>query len=163
MSDISIYLAIFIIFCIFSFIIFVIFLRNKLNILEKELKLKFKKRNYKIISIFYISERFINKHSEVFAEIISLLKKDFNEDKSNINFENKIDTYKKIKKEMDFIFKICNWNWVLVQVPQYNYIKTEMENLWIDISKNYNLYEEKANYYKKFHKISKFFIIWYFI
>lgn len=153
----------FLLILIIFFIIFVLHLRWKLDILEEKLKIDFKIRNYKIISLYYISEKYLNKHDEVFKEYKNLLNKDFKETSLNFYFENKLDTYKKIHKEIDFIFKICEKNGVLTRDPKYSYIKDEIVKKWWIIWKNYDEYKIKLKNYEKYHKISKYFIIWLFL
>lgn len=159
------YLIIFIIFLIifFLYIIYVLFLRSKLDIIENNLQKNFKIRNSKVASLFYITQKYLNKHDEVFKEFIILRKKDFNETSLNFYFENKIDTYKKLHKELDFIFKVCEKNDILKRDPKYNYIKDEILKKWEEIWKEYNLYKPELENYKKFHKFSKYMILWLFI
>ena len=52
----------------------------------------FKKRNYKIVSLYYATDDFLSKHNEVFAEYLELKEKDFKESSLNYNIENKLDT-----------------------------------------------------------------------
>lgn len=143
--------------------IFIIFFRLKLNKLEKILETSFKKRNYKIISLFFISEKFLNKHSEIFEEFKNLKKKDFSENVHNFYFENKMDTYKKIHKEINFIFRICENNELLKRDENYNFIKEEILRESNQIWKKYDFYKEIIKKYKFHHKISKFMLIWLFI
>lgn len=148
---------------IFLYCCFVVFFRLKLNNLEYILQKLFKKRNYKIISIFYATKDFLNKHDEIFQSFIELKTRDFSENNLNFTFENKLQTYKDFHKEMDFIFKICETNWKLKEDSKYNYIKTEILNQSQNISKKYNHYKKIEKKYRFHHKISKFFIIWLFL
>ena len=156
-----------IIFVVLSLIIvysiFVINYRLRLNNTEDILKNNFKKRNYKMVSLFYASKNFLNKHNEVFEEYINLTQKDFSETSLNFVFENKLDTYKKIHYEINFIFKICEANAKLKDTWKYNYIKEEILKESAVIWKKYEIYKKSLAKYEFHHKISKFFLVWLFL
>lgn len=157
------YTFIFIISVIIIYLTFVIFFRLRLNELEKNLMKNFKKRNDKIISLYFISKNFLSKHDEVFSEYKNLKIKDFSENSLNFYFENKVDIYKKFHKEMDFIFKVCEMNEKIKQTWKYNYIKYEILKESKEIWKKYDNYKKIFSTYKIHHKISKIFIIWLFL
>ena len=148
---------------IWFYLSFVIAFRLKLNKLEEILMSLFKKRNYKIVSLYYATDDFLSKHNEVFAEYVELKEKDFKESSLNYNIENKLSTYKMLHNEINFIFKICELNEKVKLTPKYNYIKhdilAESDNVW----KKYAFYKEIMRKYKFHHKISKFFIVWLFL
>lgn len=148
---------------IISYCSFVVLFRIKLNKLENILKNLFKIRNYKIVSLYYASQNFLNKHNEIFEEYINLKQKDFSENSLNFNFENKLNTYKKIHNELNFIFKICETNWKLKMDEKYNYIKESILDESYKIWEKYDFYKSIIKKYRKHHKISKIFIIWLFM
>lgn len=142
---------------------FVILYRLKLNKLEDLLKKDFKKRNYKVVSLYYISENFLNKHKEIFSEYINLKEKDFYENTLNFEFENKLSTYKKLHNEINFIFKLCEMNQKISVDKRYNYIKEEILKESYKIWEKYELYKKIIIKYRLHHKISKFFLVWFFL
>lgn len=152
-----------IIFFIFLYICFVYFYRRKMDNIEFFLQKKINSRNNKIISLFYISKPFLNKHSEVFKEYINLLEKDFLQNSKNFYFENKNSIYKKIQNEINFIFKICETNEKLKINEKYNYIKDEILKESKIIWKEYNIYSKNLKNYQIYHNFSKFFLIWFFL
>lgn len=157
------FLAIILLSTIIFYCIFVVSFRNKLNNIENELQTHFKKRNTKIISLYYISKNFLNKHDDIFKNFIELKRKDFSEDILKFYFENKINTYKDFHKEINFIFKLCEMNWKIRQFWEYNYIKSEILKESSIVWKWYEDYKKILEKYRKHHKISKFFIVWFFL
>lgn len=155
--------SIFIIFCITIYCIFIIIYRQKMNKIENKLQNKFKVRNNKVVSIYYASKDYLNKHDEVFKEYFKLKETDFLQDTKNFYFENKLDIYKKFQSEINFIFKICEMNMKLKQDKKYNYIKESILKQSKSIWKEYDIYKKEIEKYRKYHKISKFFLIWLFI
>lgn len=148
---------------VFSYIFFIIFFRIKLNKIEKNLQETIDKRNNKIFSLNYITKNILNKHDEVFKEFFKLKKKDFSENTLKFYFENKLNTYKNLQKEIDFIFKICEAKVELTKNWKYNYIKNEILKESLEIWKSYDFYKKISEKYDFHHKISKIFIIWLFI
>lgn len=156
-------IIVFLLFIIFIYCSFVIFFRIKLIEIEYFLQILFKKRNYKVASLYFASEDFLTKHNEIFKDFIVLKQKDFEETRLNFTFENKFNSYKRFDEELNFIFKICETNSRLKQDEKYNYIKEEILKETKEAWKQYKIYKIKFDKYKKHHKISKFFLVWLFL
>lgn len=143
------------------YLLFLFNISKKLSKLEYEIVLKFSKRNNLIPSLHDVTKNYINKHKEVFNEILKL--RLYSLDNSNNNFYEIIDNEVKIHKELNFIFKLINHNNKIQRNEKY----LLLQDLFIDFSQEI---WEKMDLYKKsvsaFNNISKFknlTIIWFFI
>lgn len=158
---------IFIIWIVFLLIILVnlitFFISKKITNLEKIIIDLFKKRNNQVLTIYSISWNTLNKKEEIFKNFFELKRRDFWESYSELNLENRIEIYKKIHNEINFIFEVCEKHPKISVDPFYIYIKESIleksEEIWI----YYNLHKKLKNIFR----ISKIFanitIIWLFI
>jgi len=158
-----IYLLIFIIILIiFIYNYFIININKKLIKLENEIIIKFNKRNYLIPSLHDITKEYINKHSEVFNEILSLRIYSL-ENLNNNNFYDVINNEVKIHKELNFIFKLVNHNNKIQKNEKYLLI----QDLFIDFSQEIwekmSLYKKSVHAFNKILKFKNLTIIWIFI
>ena len=133
-----IYLLIAIILIIFIYYIFIKYSEKKINNLENKIKKLFLERTSLIPAVFEISDRYLNKHEEIFHEILNLRKIEFSQANNNIELVNILNTKKLIHHEINFIFKICNKHPELIKEASFIYLR--------------NLIIKKA---KKFEKILK--------
>lgn len=143
------------------YLMFLFNISKKLAYLEYEIVLKFSKRNNLIPSLHDVTKNYINKHKEVFNEILKL--RLYSLDNSNSTFYEIIDNEVKIHKELNFIFKLINHNNKIQKNEKY----LLLQDLFIDFSQEI---WDKMDLYKKsviaFNNISKFknlTIIWIFI
>lgn len=139
------------IYCIF--ILFIYLLKNKIEVLEKEIIQLFKEKNNQIPSIFEITKGNVNKHKEIFNEILSLKKKDFLENSIYSKISEKSNTYKKIHNEFNFIFRICNKNPKLNKIWNFLLLKD------IIILKSYNIWQKIELYKKIIIKFNRLILI----
>ncbi len=146
------------------FNLFVIILKNKILILESILFDLFKRRNYQVSSVYFISEKYLTRHRDVFSEFLKLKRRDFSENSYDLRLDWKIATYKKIHNEINFIFKVCDKHNDLKKNAIYNYIKESIMEKSEVIWDKYSLYKKISEKYKKLLFISKFtligFLIW---
>lgn len=150
-------------FCILILNIFVYFLWIKLDSLEENIIVLFKKRNNQVVSIFQVSKLYLGKTDEIFKEFFDLKRKDFWENSFNTNLNNKLNTYKKIHNEINFVFKVCEKNNKMLLNPIFLYLKDSILDKSNEIWKNMSLFNKIKKEYNLYKKISKFTIIWLII
>jgi len=102
------YILIVIIIIVFIYYIFLKYSENKINNLEENIKKLFLERTSLIPAVFEISEKYLNKHDEIFHDILNLRKIEFSQANNNIDLSHIMNTKKLIHHEINFIFKICN-------------------------------------------------------
>ena len=142
--------------------IFVYFLWTKIEFLEENIIDIFKKRNNQVISIYQISKNYINKSDEIFKEFFDLKRKDFWENSFKIWLKDKINTYKKIHNEIDFIFKVCEKNKNLTINSRYLYLKDSILEKSSLIWERMDIYNKIKKEYKIYKRISNITILWIF-
>ena len=151
------------IFLIITLNLFTYVLWIKLDLLEKNIISIFNKRNNQVVSIFQISKLYLTKTDEIFNEFFNLKRKDFWENSFNTSLSNKLNTYKKIHNEIDFIFKVCEKNNKIQLNPIFLYLKDSILDKSNDIWKNLKLFNNIKKEYGLYKKLSKFTILWLLI
>ncbi|MDD2907094.1 MAG: hypothetical protein PHH98_00490 [Candidatus Gracilibacteria bacterium] len=151
------------IFLIITLNLFTYVLGIKLDLLEKNIITIFNKRNNQVVSIFQVSKLYLTKTDEIFNEFFNLKRKDFGENSFNTSLSNKLNTYKKIHNEIDFIFKVCEKNNKIQLNPIFLYLKDSILDKSNDIGKNLKLFNNIKKEYNLYKKISKFTILGLFI
>lgn len=151
-----------ILFCIsICFNIFLLFFKNKIEILEKKIILLFEKRTHLVPSLYEITKPYLNKHDEIFQEIIKLRKIEF----SNYDdaFIKRIYNEKLIHHELNFIFKVSQQNYKLQKNEKFLLIRDlfleNSENIWSQIK----IYKYVINTINKLIKFKNLTLIWIFI
>ena len=152
-----------ILFIIILFNIFVYLLWKKINKLENIIIDLFTKRNNQIISISWITKTTIVKHDEIFESFFKLKRQDYWNSSYNEGFENKLNLYKKIHYEINFIIKVCEKHNNIINNPTYIYFKESILEKSSRIWKKIELYNNIKKKYDFLSKISKLTIIWIFI
>jgi len=151
------------IFLIITLNLFTYVLWIKLDLHEKNIISIFNKRNNQVVSIFQISKLYLTKTDEIFNEFFNLKRKDFWENSFNTSLSNKLNTYKKIHNEIDFIFKVCEKNNKIQLNPIFLYLKDSILDKSNDIWKNLKLFNNIKKEYGLYKKLSKFTILWLLI
>lgn len=85
---------------------FLIYYDRKLKRLEAQIILLFEKRTNLVPSLFEISKKYLNKHWDVFTEILKLRKIEFTI--YHEKFLQRIQNETAIHHELNFIFQVCN-------------------------------------------------------
>ena len=159
------YIVLFIIFiltfCLFIF--FLLLLNYKILKLEKKIIYLFKEKTNQIPSIYEITKDYLNKHEEIFQEILILKKKDYSENTFYITLIEKTNIYKLIHNELDFIFRICNTNPKIEKDPKFSLIKNNILNKSSEIWDNLVLYKIIVKKYNNLIKLKNITIIWLLI
>jgi len=145
------------------FIIYIYLLRIKIDKFEKKIIYIFKEKNNQIPSIYEVTKSYLNKHDEIFNELLSYKKIDISENNFYSNLVEKANTYKNIHNEYDFIFKICNKHPKLEKNYKYLYIKDVIIEKSTELWKKLWIYKKIVSNYNHLIKIKNFTIIWLLI
>lgn len=159
----NLYIIIFVISLLIIYNIFVFLLNRKIKKLEFKIIDLFKKRNNQITTIYWLSKNDLIKKDEIFKEFFELKRKDFSENYYNLDLEDKIDIYKKIHNEINFIFNVCEKHKKISVNPNYVYIKETVLDKSSKIWEYMQKYKSIKTKYAFLKKISYFTIIWIFI
>lgn len=164
----SINIKMIIIYCIlivlWIFYIYLYLLSVKINKLEEIIKKAFLKRTNTIPSVFELSKNHINKHEEIFKEIIRLKKIEFSlNSKAWVKMYEIINIEWLIHHEIDFIFKICNKHDKLLQDWKFLYIRDIIIKHSFDIWKYINIYKEIVLIFNKIIRYKNLTIIWFLL
>lgn len=147
---------------LFLYYIFLKYTESKINNLEEKIKNLFLERTSLIPSVYEISDKYLNKHNEIFNEILSLRKKEFSETNNNIDLVHSINTKKLIHHEINFIFKICNKHNKLIKEAKFIYLRNLIIKKSSDIWNNLELYKNAINKFNKLIFYKNTTVIWLF-
>ncbi|MBW7954809.1 hypothetical protein H3C61_03275 [Candidatus Gracilibacteria bacterium] len=136
-------------------------LNNKVLKLEKIITLLFEKRTNLVPSLYEITKKYLNKHDEIFEEILKLRKKEFNN--YNENFLIKIHNETLIHHELNFIFKVSLKHLKIQKDERFLLIR----DLFLDnsflIGEKIKLYKNHINFLNKLIYLKNYTIIGYFL
>lgn len=160
MNNIIIFLLVYLIFwLIYNFIL--IYLNKKLIKSENEIINIFQMRTDLVPSLFEITKNYINKHDEIFENILKLRKLQFFSGVES--FIEKIQNEALIHTELNFIFKVSNKHPKIQRNEKFLLVR----DLFLDqsniILKKIEIYKNNSNKINKFIKYKDFTIIWLFI
>lgn len=159
-----IYYIIWISFIIFIvFIVFLILLNRKIHKLEKNILKKFKEKNNLIPSIYEVTKDYLNKHEEIFKEVLILHKKDFSENLFYTSLIEKTKTYKLIHNELNFIFRVCNKHPKINKDYKFLLTKDNIIDKSAQLWENLILYKKIISNYNKLINLKNLTIIWILI
>ncbi|MDQ7009839.1 MAG: hypothetical protein Q9M94_06100 [Candidatus Gracilibacteria bacterium] len=147
--SIFIYILITLTVIIFLYYIFLKYSENKINLLEEEIKKLFLERTALIPSVFEISNLFLNKHEDIFHEILNLRKVEFSQSNNNLDLYLILKTKKLIHHEINFIFKICNKHPKLIKEAKFIYLRNLIIQRSDKIGKNIEKYKKDIYYLNK--------------
>jgi hypothetical protein len=147
-------------------VIFYIYLKILESTLQKEentIKNLFLKRTALIPSIFEITKKHLNKHDEIFNEILKLRKKEFSEMWLELPLYAILETKKEIHHEINFIFRISNTQMKLIREWKFIYLREliikESLHIWDAIEK----YKISIAQINKLIDFKNYTLIWYFL
>ncbi|MDD5212815.1 MAG: LemA family protein [Candidatus Gracilibacteria bacterium] len=124
-----------------AFIAFLYMLENKINLLESKIRDLFKKRTNLAPALFEISKHYIEKETEVFAEINYLRKIEFYNSGNNSSFSEFLNNEKKIHYEIEFLFKVFDKKPKLQKDGKFLYLKDLIIESSSNIGKNISIYK----------------------
>ncbi len=155
-----IYYTIWILIFYIIFMIFIILIKIKIEKLEKKILYIFNEKNNQIPSIYEVTKDYLNKHNEIFNELIILKKKDFSENTINTKLTEKTNTYKLIHNELNFIFKVCNKHPKINKNHNFLYVKDIIIEISFDLWKRLELYKKIVKKFNNLIFIKNITIIW---
>lgn len=159
--DIYIILSLFITIILYN--VFIFLLNKKIKLLEIKIIDLFKRRNNQVTTIYWLSKNHLVKKDEIFKTFFELKRKDFSENYYKLSLEDKIDIYKKIHNEINFIFNVCEKHKKISINPNYVYIKESILEKSHEIWEKIMLYKKIKSKYKFLKLFSNITIIWFFI
>ena len=142
------------------FIVFMYLLESKIEMFELKIIKQFKEKNNQIPSIYEVTKQYLNKHEQIFEEAIRLKKKDFWENSFYNKIEQKLNTYKLIHNELNFIFKVCNKQPKLNKDWKFLYIKDVIIAKSTKLGNDIIKYKQIVNSFNKMIIIKNLTIIW---
>jgi len=148
---------------LFWYILFLLFIKNKISKLEKFILQKFKEKNNLIPSIYEVTKKHINKHEEIFNEILILKNKDYSESLYLFNLLERSRTYKLIHKEFDFILRVCSKHNKLEKNDKFTMIKEEIIDKSHCVWENIIKYKKAVKIFNKLINIKNITIVWLLI
>lgn len=140
---------------------FLVLFDKKLKILEKQIILLFEKRTNLVPSLYDITKQYLNKHDEVFLEILKLRKIEFNN--YNEDFTTRINNETLIHHELNFIFKVSNKHVKIQKDEKFLLIRDLFLENSFEIWKKVELYKKIIKKLNNLLKIKNITIIWMFI
>lgn len=156
------FLAIFILIIIILVIFysFLIYINFKINKLELKIINLFEKRTWIIPSIFDVTMKYLNKHDEVFRNILKYRKMEF----SQIDHEEKLlrllHTEQLIHNELNFIFRVSNKHQKLLKQAKFIYLRELIINRSQEIWTLIKVYKNIIKNYNKLIFIKNLTIVW---
>lgn len=148
------------------FIIYFLFLylfHVKLIQLWDKIDVLFHKKSQIIPALYEITQPYIIKPEEIFAEILRLRLEIFSKRKLLQHFYDTIGLQQKIHKELDFIFRVASKHPKLIKDYKFYYIKETIFDLSQELADNVKLYKTMSKKYNQMRLLKYFTIIWIFI
>jgi len=157
------YVTLWIIFIIICTNIYLYKYNKNIFVLEKKLSNKFDSKFGLVPSFFEISKKLINKHSDVFFEILKIYKLDSTIYDMDMSFQKRYYIISFLNHELDFLFKIFKKHPKIINDYKFKYLKNIYIDNNIEIWKEINLYEKNIKKYNYLVKLNNIFLIWYLI
>ena len=142
------------------FIIFLYLLESKIERFERKIIKQFKEKNNQIASIYEVTKKYLNKHDEIFEESLKLKKRDFWENTFYNKINQKLNTYKLIHNELNFIFKVCNKHPKLNKDWKFLYIRDIIIEKSNNLGKDINKYKHIIKNFNRMITIKNITVIW---
>ena len=156
-----IYYIIWILLILFIFyIVFLYLLKSKIEKFEIKIIKQFKEKNNQIPSIYEITRKYLNKHDEIFKEALKLKKRDFWENGFYNKLSQKLNTYKLIHNELNFIFKVCNKHQKLNKDWKFLYIRDLIIEKSKDLGNDIIKYKQIIKQFNRMIVIKNLTVIW---
>ena len=133
---------------------------NKLKWIQSEIIQLFLSRTNSIIWLYEVTHPYLEKHAEVFEEILALRKKEFNLHEVSNNLEAFLELEAKIHHEFNFIYKVCNTHRKIEKEKRYLYMREiileKSQKIWRKIH-DYNTFVSK---YNELIRYKNFSVLW---
>jgi len=138
-------------------------MRYKIWKLENKIIKIFKKRTSIIPSLFELTKDTLNKHNDIFKDILLYKKVEFSQINYNEKLINVIKNEQLIHNELNFIFKTCNKHHELLKEAKFLYVKDLLINQSQELWNFVKLYRKVSKSYNKYLFIKNVTIIWLLI
>lgn len=142
---------------------YIYLLKVKINKLEVKIIKNLNWRTNLVPILFEITKGYLNKHNEIFKEIIKLKKIEFINLNVEQDLENIFNLESLIHHELNFIFKVCDKNKKLDKNERFLYIKELFSTKSLEISDSIELYKKISLIYNKFIHLKNLTIIWFLV
>lgn len=152
-------IIIFILFFIFNLLL--ISFDKKIQRLEKQIILLFEKRTHLVPSLYEVTKKYLNKHTEVFQEITRLRKIEFSN--YNESFLQRVQIETLIHHELNFIFKVANQHQKIQKDEKFLLIRDLFLDNSYEIGKKVEVYKKVISLLNKWVSLKNFTLIWIFI
>lgn len=144
-----------------SLYIYIFILKFKIKKLEIKIRKSLNTRTNLIPIIFEVTKWLLNKHDEIFKEVIKLRKMEFVSINMEDDLENILNIESLIHHELNFIFKICDKNKDLEKNEKFLYVKELLSDKNLEISENIEIHKKASIIYNNFINIKN--ITWFWI
>lgn len=141
----------------FIFWFFLAFFHRKLLILEHKIIQSFEKRTNLVPALYEATLPYLNKHEEVFYQILNLRKNEFFQNEET--FVQKMQNEMLIHHELNFIFKVSNKHPKIQKNEKFLLIRDLFLENSEDIGEKINVYKIGVEKFNFFMKYKNFFII----
>ena len=140
--------------------VFLFILTSKIRKFEKKLLKIFMSRTDVFPALSEITKNHMSRHEEIFAEVLSLRKKEFSLLWVSQSFEWFLEVEWHIHHEINFIFQVCNKNPKLLKEKKFLYIRDVMIEKSSQIAGEMKKYRKIIEIYNQIIKYKNFSILW---
>lgn len=126
---------------------------------EKKILEVFTTRTDNISALYEVTKDTLQKHAEIFDEVLALRKKEFTLMNISHTLESCIELEKQIHHEINFIFQVCNKNPGLIKKKEFLYIRDIMMSKSHEIWQLMKKYKKIIEIYNTFIQIKNFTLI----
>lgn len=155
------YIFFFLAFLIIAFNVFIYIFYIKINKLEKEIINLFNKRSNYIPSLFEVTKWYLERHDDVFYEILKYRKT--NLVSYNWDFLKKVNQEVFIHHEINFIFKVVNKHPKLQKNGKFLLIRDMFLENSNELWKKVKIYKSIINSFNKLLIVKNITILWLFL
>lgn len=154
-----IYIILFLSSLLAAWYIFFAVLSYRIYLFEQKMIQIFSSRTDSITGLYESTKGEVEKHSEIFSEILSLRKKEFSLVSISHTLESFINLEKRIHHEINFIFQVCNKNPKLARKKEFLYMRDIMMEKSMKIWEYMKKYKKIIEIYNKFVRIKNYSLI----
>ncbi len=130
---------------------------------ESDIRRIFISRSDTITSLFEVTKPYLERHDEIFQEILSLRKKELHITELSQSLLPLFEIESKIHHELNFIFQVCNTHPKLLKEKKFLYIRDIILEKSSLLGKNINEYNRHIEIYNKKIQQKNVSGIWFFI
>ncbi len=135
-------------------------LNMRIQSFEKKLLHTFASRSDLFPALYEVTKDLVIKHSEIFAEVMNLRKKEFSLMLVSNSMEGFLDVESHIHHEINFIFQVCNKNPKLLKEKKFLYIRDVIIQESSDIARMMKKYRKIIDIYNKIITYKNYSVIW---